>query len=138
MNTRHFLFPGFLILITALYSSSLLADGKASTYEVHMMIQGCIHGFMEPTRRDFRKIAVQRGNPNAVFPEEKIKPSVTTLCSCIIKRAAENRSTLYISQHPEYIKQLVSEALSGGQCEPTGFLGELVKRARNQQRSGRL
>lgn len=87
---------------------------------------GCVAGILDPTKRDFMKRAVENGNPNAVFPEEKIKPSITEFCSCITKRASKTFEFKQLVKDPDLIQPLMTEALTGGRCKPTGMLGKIM------------
>ena len=88
------------------------------------MTDGCVSGILEPAKRDFQERANQKGNADAVFPEDKIKQSVVDLCACITQRASTSWSYQQFIQQPELVQRLVSEAVTGGECKRTGMLGK--------------
>ena len=87
-------------------------------------VKGCVAGILEPAKRDFRTRAIERGNPNALFPEDKAIPPITELCSCIIQKASESLEYSALANDPLLIQPLISEAMSGGRCNPIEILGK--------------
>lgn len=118
----------FLVFI---FISNVLSLGQVAADELgwdegikKIMTDGCVLGILDPAKRDFQERARQKGNANAVFPEEKIKPSIVELCACITRRASVSWSYQKFVEQPHLAQQLVSEAMSGGECKPTGMLGK--------------
>ena len=89
-------------------------------------IKGCVAGILDPAKRDFLKRAIENGHPDALFPEEKIKPSITEFCSCITKRASESLEFKKLIKDPGLVQPLMTEAMTGWRCKPTGILGKMM------------
>jgi len=88
------------------------------------MTDDCVSGILEPAKNGFQARATKDGKTDAVFPEEKIKPSIVDLCSCITEKASITWDYQYFIWQPELAKKLVSEAMGGGECKPSGMLGK--------------
>lgn len=113
--------------------SSILSVGQVTANELgwtddikKQMTDGCVLGILKPAKRDFQARAAQRGDPNAVFPVETVRPSIAALCACITERVAVSWSYQQFLGQPHLADQLITEALSGGQCKPTGMLGKAL------------
>jgi hypothetical protein len=115
-------------LISVLSFGQIAAKELGWTDDVRKtMTNGCVLGLLNPAKRDFQARADQSGAPNAVFPEEKVRPSLVALCACITERAAESWSYQQFLGQPHLADQLIEEALSGGRCKPTGMLGQALE-----------
>lgn len=88
------------------------------------MTDNCVLGILEPAKSGFQARANKEGNTDAVFPEEKIKPSIVDFCECITQKASISWGYQYYIWQPELAQQLVSEAMKGGECKPTGTFGK--------------
>lgn len=88
------------------------------------MTDNCVLGILDPAKSAFQARADKEGKTDAVFPEDKIKPSVVDLCECIVQKASISWGYQYFIWQPELAQQLVSEAMKGGECKPTGVLGK--------------
>lgn len=88
------------------------------------MTDGCVSGILDPAKRGFEARAKKEGKTDAIFPEDKIKPSIVDLCECIVQRASISWGYKYFVWQPELAQKLVSEAMKGGECKPTGMLGK--------------
>jgi len=113
---------------------SILSFGQVTANELgwtddikRQMTDGCVLGLLNPAKRDFQARAAQRGAPNAVFPEEKVRSSLVALCACITERAADSWSYQQFLGQPHLADQLIEEALTGGKCKPTGMLGQALE-----------
>jgi len=114
----------FMVLSTFIVgnSNAVVPDWNYDTKKE--MTDGCVAGILDPVKRGFQAKANKEGNPDVVFPEDKIKPSIVDLCECITEKASISWGYQYFIWQPELAKQLVSEAMGGGECKPTGMLGK--------------
>jgi len=114
-----------LIVLSAFVVGNINAEAPDWNYDNKKeMADDCVLGILEPAKRGFQARADKEGNPDAVFPEEKIKPPIVDLCECIVQRASITWGYQYFIWQPELVQQLVSEAMKGGECKPTGILGK--------------
>jgi len=88
-------------------------------------IKGCTDGMLDSVKKEFIAMEIDNGNPNAIFPEDELKPSITEYCSCITKRASVSIERKKLQKDPKLLKPIASEALAGGRCKPTGAFGKL-------------
>jgi len=109
-----------LFLIESSYANSFGWDNKI--YDGY--IKGCTAGMLDNEKKDFIAIEIDNGNPNAIFPEDEFKLSITEFCSCVAKRASESIEFKKLQKDPDLIKPIMSEAVAGGRCKPTGALGK--------------
>jgi len=115
-------FFAFVVLSTFIVGN-INAEPPDWTFDTKKeMTDDCINGILEPVKSGFKARANKEGNTDAVFPEEKIKPSIVDLCECIIEKASITWGYQYFVLQPELAQQLVSEAMKGGECKPTGLL----------------
>jgi len=115
------------VILMSLFSiGNSFADSfvwNETTSDAYM--KGCVASMLDPIKKEYMERVIENGNPNALFPEEIIKPSITEFCSCITKRASESLEFKKLVKDPDLIKPLVAEAMTGGRCKPTGILGKI-------------
>ncbi len=119
---RNSVFLVSLFIIGSSFADSFIWNNENSNAH----IKGCVAGILDPAERDFLKRAIENGHPDALFPEEKIKPSTTEFCTCITKMASETFEFKQLVKDPGLIQPLMTEALTGGRCKPTGMLGKIM------------
>ena len=90
------------------------------------MISGCTYSLINSTKKDFEQRVVKAGNPDAVFPRELIEPPMAILCSCVVNRAARENSYEDAVNNQQIFMPYIQDAFSGGECKPTGTLGEMM------------
>jgi len=114
-----------MIVLSAFVVGNINAEAPDWNYDIKKeMTDDCVLGILEPAKSGFLVRANKEGNTDAVFPEEKIKPSIADFCECIIQKASISWGYQYFIWQPELAQQLVSEAMKGGECKPTGMLGK--------------
>lgn len=121
IQTLKYFFIGMLISGVAIADE----DGWNDALKKHMA-KGCVAGIVTPAKRDFNARARQSGDETAVFPEGRIKSSASDLCACIIQRSSHKWSYQQIQRQPQLMNKLISEAMAGGECRPSGILGKLM------------
>ena len=90
-------------------------------------IKGCTYGMLDDVKKDFIAREIDYGNPNPIFPEDEFKSPITEFCSCIAKRASVSIEIKKLQKDPNLIKPIVSEAMAGGRCKPTGAYEEMYE-----------
>jgi hypothetical protein len=90
------------------------------------MTDSCVSDILEPLRQGFEQKVVQKGNTSKEFPEEKLKPSITDFCACITFRAANAHDYQKVINDPGIVQAYATEAIKGGECKPSGLLGEIM------------
>ena len=88
-------------------------------------IEGCTDAMLNLVKKELIAMEIDNGNPNAIFPEDELKPPITEFCSCTTKRASESIEFKKLKKDPNLIKPIMSEAWAGGRCKPTGAYGNL-------------
>ena len=114
-----------ILLISLLFIESTFADAfvwNKTTSDAYT--SGCVAGILDPAKKAFMKRAVENSKPNAVFPEEKFKPSITEFCSCITNRVSESIDFKKVIDDPSLANPIMTEAMTSGRCKPTGILGK--------------
>lgn len=118
-----------LTLGTALLMTASLANAAPKEWDPEMkrgFIAGCAHGSTQRARQMFEAEAKSKGKTNAVFPEARFKQSYVDFCTCITDRASQQYSVDEVSKDPSLMQPYVAEAINGGECKPSGILGELM------------
>jgi hypothetical protein len=114
-------------LISLFFIGSVFADSFGwNETNSDVFIKECVVGLLEPAKKDFKMRVIDKGYPDAIFPEAKMKPSITELCTCLTQRASESLEYKEVINDSSLIQPLISEAMSGGRCKPTGVLGKMV------------
>ena len=111
----------------------LMVAGKAQAYRdgwtaenMMKMTDSCVSDILQPLRQGFQQKVVQKGNTSTEFPEEKLKPSITDFCACITFRAANAHDYQKVIGDPGITQAYATEAVKGGECKPSGLLGEIM------------
>jgi hypothetical protein len=96
-----------------------------------MASAGCTQGMMASIKDGYYAGAKRAGvdHPKP-FQEERIADSVSEMCGCVILRVASIIPFDELSQHADEFRNIMKDAISGGQCAPTGFFGEMIKKNR--------
>ncbi len=121
-------YTGLLItLMLMMAADKALAYRDGWTAENMMqMTDSCVSDIMDPLRQGFQQKVLQKGNTTTEFPEEKLKPSITDFCACITFRAANAHDYQKVMSDPGIAQAYATEAVKGGECKPSGLLGEIM------------
>lgn len=91
------------------------------------MTDSCVASILDPVRQGYKQKMQSQGKDASLFPEDLFKPSISDLCACITFRAADTYNYQQVVADPELTQSFMTEAIKGGQCKPTGLLGNVIK-----------
>jgi len=113
-----------LLLLMLLFSGNTYANSLGWEHEGFVSFRdGCIQGVLDGVKNNFLAMAKEKGRANIIFPEERFKPSVTELCSCITLRASQTVEYKKFIQDKNTMRTLMNEAIADGTCKSVTATG---------------
>lgn len=120
-----------LVLSTSVAGAAMSGWSDEAIDELSSVISKSL---VSGAREGYYQRAEEVGDTNPKpFPENEVKKSFDVLSLCILNIASEKWTyDEFINSQGVYMRQLLNKALKGGECKPTGLVGEATEARRRR------